>query len=257
MSLPSSFLRSAMVLRDGIVVASGTYLRKYHGWQVTGELTPPAEPTLFVSHHGFGSLFDLNVFAALATLHEMGVDRPVTLLAHQLAWTIGIGPILEPFGARPASHDAARAAFGHGEHALVMPGGDVDGFKPYRDRNRIVFDGRTGFAQLAIDTGVRVVPIVTSGAGDTIYSISDGRWLARAFGLDRVARLKAIPMTISIPWGFNIGLVGFAPHLPLPAKLSTRVLPEMRPVPREDAQAFAERVRVAMQATLTELTEQD
>ncbi|TXJ04119.1 MAG: glycerol acyltransferase [Aeromicrobium sp.] len=246
-----------MLLRDGVVVASGQYLRKYHGWQSAGELTPPAEPTLFVSHHGFGSLFDLNVFAALASLHEMGVDRPVTLLAHQLAWRIGVGPIFESLGAQPASHSAAREAFAQGDHALVMPGGDVDGFKPHRDRNRIVFDGRTGFAQLAIDTGVRVVPIVTSGAGDTIYSLSDGRWLARALGLDRVARLKAIPMTVSIPWGFNIGLVGFAPHLPLPVKLSTRVLPEMRPSADEDANAFAERVRAVMQATLTELTEQD
>lgn len=229
------------------------YLRRYHRWTVEGELIAPTEPTLFVSHHGYGSAFDLNIYTALGVFDKLGIKAPVTLLAHELAWTIGIGKLLERYGAKPASKESAFESFATGRHALVMPGGDVDGFKPFHDRHRIVFDGRTGFAQLAIDTGVPLVPIVTAGAGNTILSLSDGRALAKALKLDRLLRLKAIPATISVPWGFNIGLVGFAPHLPLPAKLTTRVLPAMWAEPGEDAEIFAARVELAMQDALSEL----
>lgn len=232
------------------------YLRRYHRWTATGDLVTPHEPTLFVSHHGYGSAFDLNIYAALGVFDELDLQEPVALLAHELAWRIGLGRLVEPYGVRPASREAALEAFEAGHHALVMPGGDVDGFKAHKDRNTIVFDGRSGFAQLAIDTGVPVVPIVTSGAGNTLLSLSDGRGIAKTLRLDRLLRLKAVPTTISIPWGLNIGLVGFAPHLPLPAKLSTRVLPEMRPEADEDAATFADRVQVAMQAALTELSAQ-
>lgn len=230
------------------------YLRRYHRWTISGDLTKPARPSLFVSHHGYGSAFDLNVFAAIAALDELKLDEPVVVLAHELAWRIGLGRIIEPFGVRRASRESALEAFSQGQHVVVMPGGDVDGFKPHRDRNRIVFDDRTGFAQLAIDTGVPVIPIVTSGAGNTLIAISDGRKLASALKFDRLLRLKAIPTTLSIPWGFNVGLVGFAPHLPLPAKLSTRVLSAMRPTAEDDPVAFANRVRATMQEALTELS---
>lgn len=230
------------------------YLRRYHRWTIQGEIAAPTEPTLFVSHHGYGSAFDLNVYTALGVFDEIGLTEPVTLLAHELAWTIGIGRFLEPFGARPASHESARESFAAGRHALVMPGGDVDGFKPHRDRNRIVFDHRSGFAQLAINSGVPVVPIVTSGTGNTLFAVSDGRRLAQLLQVDRLFRLKAIPTTISIPWGFNFGLVGFAPHLPLPAKLTTRVLEPMRPDPLDTADTFAARVQATMQEALTELS---
>lgn len=230
------------------------YLRRYHRWTIEGTLTKPTEPTLFVSHHGYGSAFDLNVYAALATFDEIGLSEPVTLLAHELAWKIGVGRLVEPFGARPAGHESARESFAQGKHAFVIPGGDVDGFKPHRDRNHIVFDHRTGFAQLAIDTGVPIIPIVTSGAGNTLFAVSDGRKLARLLQIDRLFRLKAIPTTISIPWGFNFGLVGFAPHLPLPAKLTTRVLEPMRPDPLDTADTFAARVQATMQEALTELS---
>jgi hypothetical protein len=45
-----------------------------------------------VANHGFGGIFDLNVFATGAAMEQMQLDRPVTILTHQLAWTMGMGP---------------------------------------------------------------------------------------------------------------------------------------------------------------------
>lgn len=45
---------------------------------------------LFVANHGFGGIFDLNVFAVGATFEQLKLDRDVTILTHQVAWTLGL-----------------------------------------------------------------------------------------------------------------------------------------------------------------------
>ncbi len=61
-------------------------------------------------------------------------------------------------------------------------------------------------------------------------------------------------MSVSLPWGLNIGAVGLLPYFPLPTKLVTRVLPPMTAESGESAAAFAARVEATMQDTLTDLT---
>lgn len=65
--------------------------------------------------------------------------------------------------------------------------------------------------------------------------------------------MKAVPVSVSIPWGLSVGVAGMLPYLPLPTKLATAVLPAMRPLPDETAEAFAARVEQAMQLRLDEL----
>jgi len=230
------------------------FVRRYNRLQIELEDTSFAEPVLFVANHGFGGIFDLNVLAVGAALEELRLDRPVTFLTHQLAWTLGVGRLIEHFGARPASYDSAHEAFAEKHHVVVFPGGDLDAFKSWSDRNQIVFGGRSGFARLAIEQKVPIIPIVTAGAGESLVVLADGERLARVLRLDKLLRLKALPITVSLPWGVNIGGVGLLPYLPLPTKLHTRVLGRIEPRPGEDAEAFAERVHVAMQDALTDMT---
>ena len=232
------------------------FVRRYHRLDVDGALETPDRQVLFVANHGFGGVLDLHVFAILAAFEELHLDRPVTALTHQLAWTLRVGPFLEALGARPASRESALEAFARGEHVLVLPGGDLDAFKPFEDRHRIVFGGRTGFARLALEAGVPVVPIVSAGAGESLLVLSDGQRLARALRVDTLLRSKTVPVSVSLPWGFNVGAVGFLPYLPLPSKLLTRVLPPMEPDEGETADGFAARVEATMQATLTTLAEE-
>ena len=50
-----------------------------------------------------------------------------------------------------------------------------------------------------------------------------GGRLARLIALDRIFRLKVLPISLALPWGLNIGdMLG---HLPLPAKITIETLP--------------------------------
>ena len=102
--------------------------------------------------------------------------------------------------------------------------------------------------------GIPIVPIITAVAGESLLALSGGDQLARALRIDKFLRLKRVPITLSVPWGVNVGAVGLLPYLPLPSKLQTRVLPLTRPLPGDDAEAFADRVHSIMQNALTAMT---
>lgn len=230
------------------------FVRRYHRLQIDLEVTSLPKPVLFVANHGFGGIFDLNVMAATAALEDLKLDRPVTFLTHQLAWTLGVGPIIELLGARPASEESATEAFANGHHVMVFPGGDLDAGKSFAHRNEIVFGGRRGFARLAIEQKVPIVPIVTAGAGESVLVLTDGKPLAKALRLDKLLRIKTLPISVSLPWGVSVGFAGMAPYLPLPSKLHTTVLPAMKARRGEESTAFADRVQATMQNAMTAMT---
>jgi 1-acyl-sn-glycerol-3-phosphate acyltransferase len=147
----------------------------------------------------------------------------VYALAHSLVTVYPfIGRYVARWGALQASPEIAERTLRAGASVLVYPGGDVEVHRPYRDRHRIVFDGRSGFIRLAQKTGVPLVPVVASGGHDTYLPLSDGRGLAQALKLDNIARLHVLPISLAIPWGLNLGdLFG---HLPLPAKIRIELL---------------------------------
>lgn len=242
-------------LTDTLRRLSIEFVRRYNRLEIESETQTFDEPVLFVANHGFGSVFDLNAFAISAVLDQLELDRPVTVLMHQMAWTLRMGALFEPMGARPANPESATTAIANGHHVLVLPGGDLDAFKPWADRNRIVFGGRSGFAALAMNLDVPIVPIVTAGAGESAFVISNGERLARALRLDKTLRLKALPVSVSLPWGVNVGAAGMLPYLPLPSKLRSRVLAPMTAETGETREDYAERVQSVMQDALSDLTE--
>ena len=231
-----------------------SFVRRYNRLEIDLRARIPREPVLFVANHGFGGIFDLNVMASNAALEDLELDRPVIFLTHQLAWTLGVGRVIEHIGARPASVESAEEAFAKGEHVMVFPGGDVEAAKSFSHRNEVIFGGRSGFARLAMDQKVPIVPIVTAGAGESLLVLSDGKTLAKKLKLDKLLRIKALPVSLSFPWGLSVGAVGQLPYLPLPTKLRTTVLPAMKPIKGEDAEAFADRVQSAMQESMTAMT---
>ena len=231
-----------------------SFVRRYNRLEIDLQTPTPTEPVLFVANHGFGGIFDLNVMAANAALEDLDLDRPVNFLTHQLAWTLGVGRVIEHMGARPASNESAVEAFAEGNHVMVFPGGDIEAAKSFSHRNEVIFGGRSGFARLAMEQKVPIVPIVTSGAGESLLVLSDGKNLAKKLKLDKLLRLKALPISLSFPWGLSVGAVGQLPYLPLPTKLRTTVLPAMKPKKGEKAEKFAERVQNAMQDSMTAMT---
>ena len=220
----------------------------------------PTGPALVVGNHNGGTLTpDTFIFGA-ALVDRWGVEALPYGLAHELPMNLPVvGPGLSRLGAVRASHENAGRLFSRGSKVMVYPGGDVDALRPYRDRNRIRFDGRKGYLRLALRHGVPIVPLVAAGAHAGFVVLSDGRRLARALRLDRLFRLKAMPISFSLPWGITVGLL--PPYYPLKTKILIEVLAPIHFERSGDGaasdesyvRACDERIRTAMQTKLCEL----
>ena len=119
-----------------------------------------------------------------------------------------------------ASRTISREILGTWRHDLtVMPGGDKDAWRPFSERYQVNFAGRTGYAKLALEMGVPVVPVAHAGAQSSLVVLSDGTPIARALGFHRLVRAEVYPLHLSLPWGVAFGPW---PHVPLPVTLRYR-----------------------------------
>jgi 1-acyl-sn-glycerol-3-phosphate acyltransferase len=184
---------------------------------------PEDGPVLLVGNHSGGNLTpDTGVFT-LAFHAYFGVERRFYQLAHNLVLSMpGLG-MLRKYGTVAASPDNARRALESGAALLVYPGGDYEVHRPIWEGNRVDFGGRKGFIRLALEHDVPLVPVVAIGGQETSLFLSRGETLAKLLALDKLFRLKVLPISLAIPWGLNVGdMLG---HWPLPAKITVEVLP--------------------------------
>jgi 1-acyl-sn-glycerol-3-phosphate acyltransferase len=184
---------------------------------------PERGPVLLVGNHSGGNLTPDTIIFTLAFSTYFGVERPFYQLAHNLVLASPYGQLLRKYGTVTASHENARRALDSGAALLVYPGGDWEVHRPSWERNTVDFAGRRGFVRLALDAGVPIVPVVSVGGQETALFLSRGAWLSKLLGADRLLRLKVLPISIAPPWGLNVG--DFLGHLPLPAKITSEVLP--------------------------------
>jgi 1-acyl-sn-glycerol-3-phosphate acyltransferase len=138
---------------------------------------------------------------------------------------------------------------------LVYPGGDHETYRPSWESATLDFDGRKGFARLALEHDVPIVPVVAIGGQETGLFLGRGRRFARALQLDRLARLKVLPPVLGPPFGATI--LDLPLRFPLPAKITVTV---GQPIDlRErlgadaDPQTAYDLVTANMQRTLTRL----
>src|SRR5437660_5987210 len=130
---------------------------------------------------------------------------------------------LRKYGTVAASAANANKALDSGAALLVYPGGDYEVHRPTWESGRVDFGGRKGYIRLALEKNVPIVPLVSLGGQETALFLSRGERLARLLRLDRMFRLKVLPISLAIPWGLNVGdMLG---HWPLPAKLQMCALP--------------------------------
>ncbi len=186
------------------------------------ERIPSKGPVLLVGNHSGGNLTpDTSVFTLAFNTH-FGVERRFYQLAHNLVLSMpGLG-FLRKYGTVAASHENAEKALDSGAALLVYPGGDVEVHRPSWESGRVDFAGRKGWIRLALDRGVPLVPVVAVGGQETALFLSRGEGLAKLLRLDKMFRLKVLPISIALPWGLNVGdMLG---HFPAPSKITIQVL---------------------------------
>jgi 1-acyl-sn-glycerol-3-phosphate acyltransferase len=184
---------------------------------------PDDGPVLLVGNHSGGNMTPDTILFTLAFSTFFGVERRFHQLAHSAVLALPTLGSLRKFGTVAASPSGARQALESGAALLVYPGGDYEAHRPSWRRNRVDFGGRKGFIRLALEQDVPIVPVVAVGGQETALFLTPGDRLARLMSLDRLLRLKLLPISIALPWGLNVGdLLG---HIPLPAKLTIETLP--------------------------------
>jgi 1-acyl-sn-glycerol-3-phosphate acyltransferase len=185
----------------------------YRGWRHV----PRDTPCLIVGNHSGGAESNDFTFLLYKWVQERGAAAPLYSLAYNLLFGVpGAGTALRRVGIIPASHANARKALAMGATVSVFPGGDHEVFRPWRERNRIDFGGRTGFITLAIAAAVPVVPMTIHGAHQSTLVLTRGRALAHAAGLDRL-HVNIFPWIWNIPFGPT---PAFVPSLQLPSKVT-------------------------------------
>lgn len=182
----------------------------------------PSGGVLLVANHN-GMTGTPDMFCHMAAFwRRYGHGRVAYGLMHDVPFGLpAAGAWFNAAGAIAASPENGRRALARDAAVLVFPGGDVDACKPFRDRYRVDFGERRGFIRLALRSRVPIVPIVSVGGHESLYLLSDGRWLADKLRLRSFLRTNVAPLGFALPYGLVAGVA--APHLPPPVKIHTRI----------------------------------
>jgi 1-acyl-sn-glycerol-3-phosphate acyltransferase len=182
------------------------------------ERLPQRGPFLVVGNHSGGQMPpDLPVLLT-AWWRQRGEDEPVYALFHSFFLGLpGVGPVMARAGAVEATPAGAEAILRGGGILIDYPGGDYEVFRPWWERNRIELGDRLGVIRLALRTRVPVVPAVSIGAHETVVVLARGERVAKRLGLDRMFRIKVMPLVLGPPFGV---VPGGIPTWPLPAKIT-------------------------------------
>jgi 1-acyl-sn-glycerol-3-phosphate acyltransferase len=217
---------------------------------------PAAGPVLLVGNHSGGTLIADTFVFAQAFYDHFGPERQFHQLAHDLVFNVpGARALVQRYGTIPASPENMERALLRKAALLVYPGGDHETYRPSWESSEVGFGGRTGFVELALEHKVPIVPVVAIGGQETALFLGRGRRLARALQLNRLLRLKVLPVVIGPPFGVTV--LDLPGRIPLPSKITIRVLRPLdlhkRLGPNPDPEEGYRLVTSTMQRTLTRL----
>lgn len=169
------------------------------------------EGALLILNHGhfmFGNL----VLAERIFAHT---DRVVQGVADHLFFEVpGLGAVARRHGAVPGTRDSAARVLADGELLIVLPGGAREGLKAANDRYKLDWGGHRGFAVVAKEAGVPIVPVAGIGVDDLYWQIDRTRRSATLR-----AGLKRIGLTPRYVPPLYLGLGA----LPLPERMTFHI----------------------------------
>jgi 1-acyl-sn-glycerol-3-phosphate acyltransferase len=195
------------------------------GW----EYVPSSGKLLVVGSHN-GGLASPDTFMLMYDwFRRFGTERLLYGLMHPKVWQVfpDIAAQAVGCGAIQAHPTMAMAALRRNAVVTVYPGGAQDVFRPHRQRHQIYFAGRKGFIKLALREEAPIIPVVSTGAHDTLLVLDDFYPLARKlhhWGMPWLFNIdpEVFPIYLGLPWIVGIGPL---PNLPLPIQIHTRVCP--------------------------------
>jgi len=187
---------------------------RYWRIEVSGAHHVPAEgPVLLVANHSGALPFD---GAMIVTTVDMLRRRVVRFLYDRFVEAVSpLDAFYRKVGGVTASRENAQELLRLGEAVLLFPEGISGVAKPFSERYRLR-PFSPGFARLAMQFDVPVVPAAVVGA-EEIYPL-----VGRAEGVGKALGIPYLPITPFFP------LLGLLGALPLPTKWFIRFGPPVR-----------------------------
>jgi 1-acyl-sn-glycerol-3-phosphate acyltransferase len=194
------------------------------------EHVPASGGALLVANHSGGIPYD-GAMLIYGIFREHPLHRRVRALIANFAFRRGwMAGVVSRIGGVPAAPAAARALLASGELVGVFPEGLRGVGKLFRERYRLERFGRGGFARLAREAGVPMLPVAIVGAEEIHPVVAKVTALAGPLGI------PYIPITPTFPLLGPLGL------LPVPTKWTIQIGEPVLPGPerRQDTAAIAE-----------------
>ncbi|WP_228783736.1 lysophospholipid acyltransferase family protein [Nocardia cyriacigeorgica] len=152
----------------------------------------PAEgPVLLVGNHNLLGGIDAPLLLP-EVLRRRG--RLIRGLAENVLIAVpGVRHLLHHYGSVRGTRQNCLALLERGEAVMVFPGGGREAVRRKNEKYHLKWEGRTGFARMAIEAGAPIVPIAMIGVDDAYDIVVDGdhpvlrplRWVVEALGINR------------------------------------------------------------------------
>jgi 1-acyl-sn-glycerol-3-phosphate acyltransferase len=212
------------------------------------EHVPSDGPALLVANHSGGIPYD-GAMLLYGIYRDHPDHRRVRPLVANFAFHAGwMAHVIARVGGVRASTDTALPLLESGNLVAVFPEGLKGVGKLYRERYRLTRFGRGGFARLARQAAVPMLPVAIVGAEEIHPVIGKLTTLAGPLGL------PYIPITPTFPWLGPLGL------LPVPTKWTIQIGPAIAPpaasTDGQSTPAAAEAVRSAIDSMIADLLAQ-
>jgi 1-acyl-sn-glycerol-3-phosphate acyltransferase len=194
----------------------------------------PAGPCLLVANHGSHLLAWDGAMIVTVCLLDADPPRLVHGMAdHRLMRLPVLGRVARRIGAVDGTRPACRALLEAGGVVLTFPEGMRALGKRFRDRYRLGPFG-SGFARVALETGVPVLPVAVVGAEEESPIVANPGWLARGIGVASAPLSPTVVFPLPVKYRLHFGA---------PLRL-------LGPATAENAAREASRVRAALEALL-------
>jgi 1-acyl-sn-glycerol-3-phosphate acyltransferase len=195
----------------------------YFRMEIEGWHRLPDEPALLIGVHSGGSLTMDAWTIGFQWYRRFGQERILHGTAHDvLMASPGLGDYFRAMGVIPPTKQAMGAALEAGHDVILWPGGEEDAMRSWRKRDKAVLANRKGFIRFALARQVPIVPVATIGGHDTVFVLSEGRFIAKWTGLGKRLRGATAPIISGFPFPLAVEILPM--HLPLPAKIRTEFL---------------------------------
>lgn len=177
----------------------------YHRAELDCQEELPDGPALLVGNHG---LFGLETPIFFCLLHRATGRFPIGLTDRNVFGSAPVRQLLARVGGVLGTRENARELLEQKQLVVCYPGGSREVFKSEEDRYRLHWDRALGFAQLATELQVPIVPFAGLGVDDSFIHLGHpplARWLLGRYAVPMAVGLGPLPLPVQ--FRFRLGRV--------------------------------------------------